>query len=189
MRVISGSARGTNLIAPKGLATRPTADRTKEALFNILYNRISGSRFLDLYSGTGAVGIEALSRGAELAVFNDMSPSAVEIIKKNLEKTRLADRASIYKLKAETLVARLGLQKERFDIIFLDPPYSSGELALILTKILKSEILSTGGLIIAETAAGIDFSFPGFVAEERKYGSSKFVFLEEAIDINLSGQL
>jgi len=153
MRVIAGSARGTVLASPAGLQTRPTADRAREALFSILMADIAGCRFLDLFGGTGAVGIEALSRGAAFACFADKAPEAVDCIRRNLEKTKLMPRAEVLHADAMVVIERLAVRKEQFDIVFLDPPYGLGLDRQAAEAVLASGLLAAGGLLILEHAA------------------------------------
>ena len=156
MRVISGSARGTKLRTPKGLEIRPTADRVKESLFNIIGDATRDALVLDLFAGTGALGIESLSRGAKFAYFVDASRTATALIKKNLELTKLAVKASVLTQKAEDSLERLSIQGLRFDLIFLDPPYriSVSFLDAILSK-LASDLLCEDGLLVLEHSAKI----------------------------------
>ena len=125
MRVIAGSARSLKLATIDSMDARPTTDRIKETLFNMLSNDIPGCRFLDVFSGSGAIGIEALSRGAAMAVFVENSRKAVECINKNLAFTKLADRAQVLSADAVQAVGMLERQGQAFDVIFMDPPYGS----------------------------------------------------------------
>ena len=150
MRVISGTARSIPLLSRDGLDTRPTADRVKEAIFNIIQFEVEGRRVLDLFGGSGQLAIEALSRGAAGAVIVDQSKDSVSIIKQNLEKTSLKDRA-------ETVCADymeyLNRAKGKFDLIFLDPPYREKFLENALKRISEIDILKSGGIIICERSA------------------------------------
>jgi len=181
MRVIAGSARGCKLLAPKGLGTRPTADRMKEDLFNILAPYLPDASFLDLYSGSGAIGIEALSRGARDAVFVDSSPEAISAIEANLRKTRLAEHAEILHMNA--LVALRQFGDENFSIIFLDPPYGNEkELKSTLNFLAQGNLLANDGIIIVEWEAGTDSTslenkFPGLQIYRKKvYTRTQFGF-------------
>lgn len=179
MRVISGSARGLKLTAPAGLDTRPTLDRVKEALFNILASELRGARVLDLFAGSGALGIEALSRGGESAVFVDSSPAAREAILKNLTNSRLRDRAEIAASDALDYLRRCG---KSFDLIFLDPPYSGGLYEEALSLIAREMLLSPGGAVVAEwDEAGGEPGFPpDFVREkDRHYGRVRITILRQ----------
>lgn len=150
MRVISGSARGHKLKAPKGLTTRPTTDRIKESLFNIIAPDLYGCTFLDLFSGSGSMGIEALSRGAVRAVFVDSDRQSNSVISDNLKATRLSEKAQVMQCDVRTAISRLGRSKESFDIIFMDPPYNKGFVESTLTYISEEKILNPDGYIIAE---------------------------------------
>ena len=147
MRVITGSARGAKLKTLEGLATRPTSDRVKEAIFNIIQFGIEGRRVLDLFGGSGQLAIEALSRGAEYAVIVDESREAVNVIKDNLKKVRFDQNASVFQMDYQRY---LSTSREKFDIIFLDPPYAEKMLENALRKISEIDILSEGGIIVCE---------------------------------------
>ena len=151
MRVISGIARGTKLYTLNGMETRPTLDRIKESLFNIINLKIKDTEILDLFSGSGALAIEALSRGASYAVLCDFSKNAIEIIKKNIEKTKLNEKSKIIKLDYEKCLEKLSQSKNKFDVIFLDPPYNTNYIYIATKKILEYNLLKKDGIIIAET--------------------------------------
>ena len=152
MRVITGAARGCRLLELEGLETRPTTDRVKEGVFSALQFEIEGRRVLDLFAGTGQMGIECLSRGADFAVFVDQRKDAFEVIKKNLALTNLRDRAQVIHGDARDFVTRAG---QRFDLVFLDPPYASGLLEELLERVTASgfDILNPYGIIVAEHPA------------------------------------
>lgn len=177
MNVIAGSARSLKLIAPEGLDTRPTGARVKESLFNIISNDLYDADFLDLFAGSGAMGIEALSRGAKSAVFIDLSDESIKAVKRNLEFTRLTDKASVIK---SDVVSAINSVKSKFDIIFMDPPYSKGLTQKTLDAIAKAEILKENGFIIAEQA--IDEEVPNVkglkVFRIKEYRISKMTFIE-----------
>lgn len=147
MRVISGTARGRRLRELEGMETRPTTDRVKEGMFNVLQFDLEGRRVLDLFAGTGQLGIECLSRGAREAVFVDRRADAVRLIRENLKVTGLADRAKVV---SGDSVAYLKALKEQFDIILLDPPYAAGLLEGTISHITRFDILSPHGIIVAE---------------------------------------
>ena len=147
MRVITGSARGKKLKTLDGLATRPTTDRVKEAIFNIIQFDIDGRKILDLFGGSGQLAIECLSRGAAHAVIVDQSRDAVSIIKENLKNTGFSNQANVYQLEA---LRFLTTTTEHFDIIFLDPPYAEKLLEESLKLISEIDILSEGGIIVCE---------------------------------------
>ena len=161
MRVITGKARGIVLKTPDGMATRPTTDRVKEALFSIIQFDIPNARVLDLFGGTGQLGIEALSREAKSAVFVDERDDACKLIKENLKRTHLESSAKVIR---SDYMAYLRNCKETFDIIFLDPPYAEVFLENSLKMITEIDILQSGGIIVTERPAGKElvFNFPGY---------------------------
>ena len=179
MRVIAGSARRLLLKAPDGMDTRPTADRVKESLFNMLNPELYGCALLDLFSGSGAIGIEALSRGAQRAVLVDASMECAGIIKQNLEVTRLGENAEIINEDVYAAIERLGRRGDKFDIIFMDPPYAAGYYVPVMEAIKKADILAAEGYIVAESAKGVDFTAAeGFkIFKERKCGPAVMNFL------------
>lgn len=170
MRVISGSARGVTLKTPEGELTRPTTDRVKEALFSAIQFDLPAARVLDLFGGTGQLGIEALSRGAKSAVFVDHQEKACALIKENLKRTRLQDQATVIR---SDYLAYLKRCRERFDIIFLDPPYAEVFLENALNCIAQIDILQSGGIIVTERPVGkeLPFELAGFTrSKDYKYG-------------------
>ena len=157
MRVISGCARGHKLKSLEGTDTRPTLDRIKETLFNIIAPEITECNFLDLFSGSGAIGIEALSRGANTAVFVDSSYNCYEVIIENLEHTKLLlTKHRLLNQDIFDAIKELGNKSQKFDIIFIDPPYEGGYNQNVLEHIIKSNILNEDGLVIVERAARYD---------------------------------
>ena len=172
MRVITGKARGVNLKTPEGLATRPTADRVKEALFSVINFDIPGAAVLDLFGGTGQLGIEALSRGANSAVFVDESDKACALIKENLRRTKLEQQGRVVRSDYLTFLRSC---KDGFDIIFLDPPYAEVFLENALKCITEIDILHSGGIIVCERPVGKDipWEYPGFTrSKDYKYGNT-----------------
>ena len=155
MRIITGKARGTKLQTLAGEATRPTAERTKEAIFSMINFDIAGARVLDLFSGSGQLGLEALSRGAKSAVFNDSSREAATIIRANAEKTRLIDSCEILSTDWQPVLRRFA-NKADFGLVFLDPPYAGGFLPKVLAKMIEWDLLSDGAVIVCESAAEED---------------------------------
>lgn len=152
MRVIAGIAKGRRLVAPKGTDTRPTSDRVKEAIFNIIGPEVTDANVLDVFAGTGNLGIEALSRGAKEAYFIDSSTTAIGALNKNLEATGLKERAVVIKADAEKALKRLAKEARKFDLIFLDPPYRISVLFLdAILFILASDLLVSEGLLILES--------------------------------------
>jgi len=181
MRVIAGSAKSLHLYSVKGFHVRPTADRIKESLFSSVGRRVVDSRFLDLYSGTGAIGIEALSRGAEFAVFVDNSKECVKIIEKNLDHTKLRDRGRIINGNAISAINDLS-GGEIFDIIFLDPPYNKNLIFETLESITENGLISENGLVIAEYGPFEDIVCPkGLeIINEKDYKTTRMVFYTTA---------
>lgn len=179
MRVITGSARGHKLRTPEGRSTRPTTDKIKESLFNMLAPELYDCEFLDLFSGSGAIGIEALSRGAKSAVFSDISTECIELIKSNLKFTKLFEKAEVYKQEAIALVQELGRKGRQFDLIFLDPPYESGMAMPVLEAIVKHAVLKKDGLIVVERASECPLSpVEGLkITREKKYSKTTMTFL------------
>ncbi len=153
MRVISGSARGLKLKAPEGMNTRPTTDRIKESLFNIIAADLYDICFLDLFGGSGGIGIEALSRGARKAYFADSSRKSIEIINDNLKRARLVDRAVVLNCDFRQALNRIKAMGDRFDIVFLDPPYNTTLAADAAKLIAQLGLMNENGYIIAEQAA------------------------------------
>jgi 16S rRNA (guanine(966)-N(2))-methyltransferase RsmD len=149
MRVIAGSFRSRTLNAPPGLETRPTSDRLRETLFNVLAPRIEGARFLDLYAGSGAVGIEALSRGAARAEFVEKEPGALKVLRANLAKLGIAGNVQVDAGSVASALKRLSKAKGLFDLIFLDPPYDAADEYESTLRSLQT-LLAPGGLAIAE---------------------------------------
>ena len=172
MRVITGKARGVVLKTPDGMATRPTADRVKEALFNIIQFEIPAAKVLDLFGGTGQLGIEALSRDAKTAVFVDEREDACRLIKENLKRTKLEGAARVVR---SDYMAFLKTCREKFNIILLDPPYAEVFLENALKMITEIDILETGGIIVAERPLGkeLPWEFPGYsCSRDYKYGKT-----------------
>lgn len=150
MRIITGSAKGTKLKTPRGLDTRPTGDRVKESVFNILGEKLVGAKVLDLFAGTGNLGLEALSRGADSALFIDRSSTSINLVRENIGLTKLADKAEVLKGDSLTVLERLMNRKLQFDLIFCDPPYNKGLVQLVLAKIDQGTLLSSHGVVVVE---------------------------------------
>lgn len=182
MRVITGKARGVALKTPDGLTTRPTTDRVKEALFSIIQFDIPGARVLDLFGGTGQLGIEALSRGAQSAVFVDEREDACSLIRENLRRTKLSQHGTVVR---SDYMAYLKRCRDRFDIIFLDPPYAEVFLENSLKTITEIDILRDGGIIVAERPLGkeLPWSFEGHTrSKDYKYGKTLLAFYRKDCD-------
>ena len=182
MRVISGTARGTKLNSIEELSTRPTLDRVKESLFNIIQPRIQDSIVLDLFSGSGAIGIEFLSRGCKTAYLCDNSNKAINMIRQNLERTRLQDNAIVINKDYKKCLQELSDRKIAFDMIFIDPPYKDDIAVDSVKMILSLNLLKKDGIIIIETdekdrevdnLKKLDIQ----VYDIRKYGRANLIFL------------
>lgn len=150
MRIITGSAKGTKLKTPRGLDTRPTADRVKESIFNILGEKIVDAVVLDVFSGTGNLALEALSRGASRAVLIDQSSASIAVIKQNVIQTKLHDRVEILKSEAIKALGKMVQSGQVFDLIFCDPPYNKGLNELVLQTLDSSQLLAPRGVIVIE---------------------------------------
>lgn len=175
MRIVGGKYKGRTLCPFDGEKIRPTADKVRESLFNILQFEIFGKSFLDLFCGTGAMGIEALSRGASKVVFNDASRESLALLKKNLAKVKVEDEYAVKNLDAVTL---LNSSAEKFDLIFIDPPYKSELGVKCLNVAVKA--LNDGGTIIFEDEKSFDGSLSGLkLKDRRKYGRVHLTFFEK----------
>ena len=171
MRVITGKARGIQLKTPEGMATRPTTDRVKEAMFSIIHFDIPGARVLDLFGGTGQLGIEALSRGASHAVFVDAREESCRLIRENLKRTKMEKEGQVVRSDYLDYLKRC---REQFDIVLLDPPYAEVFLENALKRITEIDILHSGGIIVAERPVGkeLPWEFEGYErSKDYKYGS------------------
>ena len=180
MRVITGTARGIQLKTPEGMVTRPTTDRVKEAMFSIIHFDIPGARVLDLFGGTGQLGIEALSRGAKHAVFVDAGEPACRLIKENLKKTKLEGQGRVIRSDYLEFLSRC---RESFDIILLDPPYAEVFLENALKKITEIDILAENGIIVTERPLGkeLPWEFASFDrSKDYKYGNTLVTIYRKA---------
>lgn len=191
MRIIAGKNRGMILSAPKGLRVRPTADLVKESLFNILSTKVVEARVLDLFSGTGNLGLEALSRGASQAVLVDKHAESIAIITENVHKLKCGKQARLMKLDCMVALERLVAVKEKFDIIFCDPPYNCGWLSRIASYVARNKILATAGwLVIEHSVDEVPGAFSGLkIVKSRRYGATILSFFSEDdnADSSLSG--
>lgn len=182
MRIITGKAKGITLKAPQGEATRPTADRVKEAVFSMLQFEIEGRTVLDLFAGSGQMGLEALSRGAAAAVFVDKSKDAIKCIKENAEKTKLSNGATAYQSDYSDYIKRNS--DKQFDIVIIDPPYALGMYKPALKALKEHNMLKSTSLIVCES--GTDAIFEGdkeleedfCVAKQTKYGKTFITILQ-----------
>lgn len=189
MRVISGKARGTKLNSIESITTRPTLDRVKESLFNILQEYINQKVVLDLFAGSGALGIEALSRNAKNATFCDNNKQAIQMIRTNLEKTRLLEKSEIINLDYKKCIELLNTKNKKFDLIFLDPPYKEDIAIDSLKLIIKNNLVNNKGIIVIETdevirdlkelndAMIIELQNVK-IFDQRKYGRANLIFLK-----------
>ena len=172
MRVISGSAKGHRLVSLEGVDTRPTADRVKEAVFSIIQGHFPCGNVLDLFAGSGGLGIEALSRGARYADFVDSNRNAINVVKQNLTKTKFTNSASLHNVCAEKF---LHTTDKKYDIIFLDPPYHQGLCDIAIDIIGERKLLTDSGIIVCETAAEEEVSAQYSENKCYKYGSTKIL--------------
>ena len=172
MRVISGSLRGRKLLSLEGEHTRPTADRVKEAMFGSIQFEIAGKCVLDIFAGSGALGIEAISRGAKRAVFNDSAPAAKSVVAANLQTLGIEGQAELYCMEYGKLLERLSLQGYRFGLVFLDPPYAMG-IEEVVRKVAGFGIVEPGGCIVAEHDSKIlPEGIGGYSQRTRTYGNT-----------------
>ena len=181
MRVISGTARGTKLNSIESLSTRPTLDRVKESIFNIIQNEIEGATVLDLFAGSGAIGLEAVSRGAKKAILCDKEKSAIQIIKKNIEKTHFQNETEIYNEAFEKLLTTK--IHENIDICYIDPPYKTNYVYDAIKIMLEENIVNEDTMIIIETdekeriisqIEKLDIE----ITDQRKYGRANLIFVK-----------
>ena len=181
MRVISGSARGKKLVSLEGMNTRPTLDRVKEALFNIIQFDIIDKNVLDLFAGSGAIGIEALSRGAKSCTFCDNSADAIKVIKTNIKNTRNEEKSIILNKDYIIALEKLAKENAKFDIIYLDPPYKTEFACIAINKILDLNLLSKDGIIIIETDdANKEIKDERIeIFDKRKYGRAILIFIRK----------
>jgi 16S rRNA (guanine(966)-N(2))-methyltransferase RsmD len=181
MRIIGGTARGRRLKAPKGRALRPTAARVKEALFNILPHDLAGAKLLDLFAGTGNVTVEALSRGAAEAILIDASAESAKVIRENLRRLKLTDRAKVWVAPVARALRLLARRRETFDIIFLDPPYDQHLVEKTLRIVAQGGLLRNSGTIIAEHSVREEVAprYDGLaLCDQRRYGDTLLSFFK-----------
>lgn len=183
MRIISGSARGTKLYTLEGELTRPTLDRVKESLFSIIQGNLPNAKVLDLFAGSGALALEAISRGANRAILCDSSRKAAAIVNLNIDKTKLADQTTLWNLDYKNALKKAFGENLKFDIIFLDPPYGKGYLANSIKQIVEFDLLSDDGIMIAETDVNKDIEdikeIDCNIYDERQYGRVKLIFINK----------
>ncbi len=183
MRIIAGIARSVPLITPEGFETRPTSDKVKETLFNMLQGYIEGTTFLDLFAGSGQIGCEALSRGAKEAVFVDQGSDPINCIKHNVDKIKMSDKAKIMKMEALSALRTCEAEKLKIDVIFMDPPYGKLLEKGVLEYLSKSHLIDEDSLIIVEADKWTDFDYLdslGFtVVKEKRYKNNKHEFIRK----------
>lgn len=179
MRVISGKYRGRSLKGPKHAGVRPTADRVKESLFNIIGAGIQGAAFLDLFAGTGGIGIEAISRGATNVVFADQNPLSVKLIYQNLTILQPDEQVRVLHLSFDHVIDQLAKENIHFDFVFLDPPFEGGILIQAIEKIIENNLLKEDGTIIAEHPRKLLLNISGLEGETRNYGDICLTFLNK----------
>lgn len=194
MRIIGGERRGMNLITSKIRGVRPTMDIARESLMNLIGPILPNARVLDIFGGTGAVGIEFVSRGAIHATIGELKRINYDIIRKNVEKTRYEDRIRIINASFENTLTKLENEHEKFDYIFIDPPYNTNYSEKVLFILRKCGILNEGAKIIVERASSDvrPIAIDGYqIVKDRTYGTARFLFyeLEEYHESDLSGQL
>ncbi len=181
MRVIAGTARSLPLKAPGGMGTRPTTDRIKETLFNVMQTQVPGSIFLDLFSGSGAIGIEAISRGAKKAYFVEQDPKAIACIEQNLAFTKFTDRGIV--IRQDVLAALPGIHEKSADIIFMDPPYGCGLERHVLSLLRGLPYVTEDTLLVVEADLYTSFDYLedfGYeMIKEKKYKTNRHLFLRQ----------
>ncbi len=180
MRIIAGKYRGRRLIAPRGRLIRPTSDRLRETIFNIIGPYIAGHKVIDLFAGTGAMGIEALSRGAEQAVFIDNHPQALESVRRNIEPLKLRRRWQIIRWDAGQDLYCLRTLQIRFGCAFIDPPYNCGLVDGALRNLMEADVMLAGSLIVVEHDHLEEITLPEgrlSLRDQRRYGKTLVTFL------------
>ena len=176
MRIIAGESKGHTIFAPKGLETRPTSDRVRENVFNIVAPWVEGARVLDLYAGSGAMGLEALSRGAQTVVFVEADADAVRAIERNLDKLRLTS-ATVVRLAVTTGLVQEAGAGRKYDLVLADPPYAMTDYDTLARYLPR--VLAENGLLVLESGAKVEPELPGLgVRTTRKYGSTRVTVFE-----------
>ena len=179
MRIISGSKRGSKILSPEGMETRPTLDRIKEAIFNIIQNRVMGASVVDVFAGTGSLGLEAASRGAERCYLIDKGEVTYKLLKQNIENLKFQDICTAFNMDSYDALRSFSSQKEKFDLIFIDPPYSKDMIPGAVEQIFKGELLKSDGLIVSKIDSKEDI-YKGngeiVLVNSRKYGNTTICF-------------
>ena len=182
MRVIAGNLKGRKLSAVKGDNTRPTTDQIKENVFNLMGQFFTGGVVLDLFAGSGALGIEALSRGMDRALFVDLNQNAIRVIKENITSLQLGEQTAVYRRDAFSALKQFAKSGVKFDMIFLDPPYGKVSLTKLLDNIIKSDLLNANGLVMCEHRAGDFVSYDALKftkIRQQMYGTIEILILEK----------
>jgi 16S rRNA (guanine966-N2)-methyltransferase len=177
MRIISGEKKGHRITAGKKANIRPTSDRVRESIFNVLRQEVMGKRVLDLFAGAGGLGLEALSRGALWATFVDSSSGSVHTLKKNLERLKLKDRSTVIRLDGLRALNKI---EQSFDLVFADPPYGKGYVQRIIDMVARSEVLEEGGILVLEHHKKEECRCPAerlSLLKEKRFGDTLISFL------------
>jgi 16S rRNA (guanine966-N2)-methyltransferase len=177
MRIISGSQKGHRISPGKKARMRPTSDKARECVFNVLREEVSGKRVLDLFAGAGGLGLEALSRGAQSVTFVDASSQSINVLKKNLETLKLKDRSTIIKIDGLKALKKL---PQSFNLIFADPPYGKGYAQQIVNSLIPSHVLEDGGIFVLEHHKKETFSCTEdklFILKQKRFGDTVISFL------------
>jgi 16S rRNA (guanine966-N2)-methyltransferase len=183
MRVIAGSAKGRKLLAPEGMNTRPTTDRLKEALFGMIQFDVPQAEFLDLFAGSGAIGIEALSRGAKSLDLAEQDSKALSCIVSNLKNLKMEQKAKIWPISVEKALQKLSQASRTFDMIFMDPPYQKGWEDKICAMISEYKLLKPEGILIVESSSETEITAAGLtLIKEKCYKTTKFSFFRLALE-------
>lgn len=181
MRIISGLARGRKLLSPEGMGTRPTLDRVKESIFNIVQNRVREAVVLDQFAGTGSLGLEAVSRGAKECHLVEMEDKTFKFLEQNVDNLKFKDKCVCYKGDSYKYLEELGRKKKEFDLIFIDPPYAKEMIPPSIDRILEYNLLNKKGLIVTKIDSGEE-KYKGnekiVLVDERKYGNTTVCFYE-----------
>jgi len=188
MRVIAGTAKSLKLKTLDSLDTRPTQDRTKETLFNVLGPYLADCRFIDFFSGSGGIGIEALSRGAASCIFVEQNPLAISCIQDNLKFTKLADRAKVFKGDVLSVMRQIPSDLP-YDIIFMDPPYNMGLEKQVLTYLSQTKMIDKYTIIVVEASLDTDFSYLEELSlriyKSKKYKTNQHLFIEQIVCVSV----
>ena len=181
MRIIAGSARGRKLLSPVGMGTRPTLDRIKESIFNIIQNKVRGAVVVDMFSGTGSLGLEAASRGADMSYLIDMGDTTFEMLQKNVDNLKFNEKCKCFKGDTYKYMQQFADEKIVFDLIFIDPPYAKDMIPPAIEIISSNRILSNDGLIVCKidsTEEIYDGNSIIHLSDLRKYGNTTVLFYE-----------